>query len=137
MNDEDPHRYDDILNLHRPVNPRRKPMSLSGRAAQFAPFAALSGFEDAVDETARETDSDTELCEDRLAELSEILRRALEREARPRMRISYFVPDINKDGGELRYVSHRIKYVDTTFGEIIFENGESISLKSVRDLKPE
>lgn len=56
----DPHRYDDIIDLQRPRTGRHKPMEPSARAAQFAPFAALTGYEDVIRETARRNETDFE-----------------------------------------------------------------------------
>ena len=77
-------RYDDIIDRPHPVSRRHPQMTMSGRAAQFSSFAALSGYEDAVRETARQTDRRVELSEDAKARLNEKLRFLADlREARP------------------------------------------------------
>ena len=84
-------RYDDIINLPHHVSPTRKRMSMHDRAAQFAPFAALVGYDDAVAETARLTETRLELNE------------------QPEVRIKYFVPDEHKSGGAFVEVSGKVK----------------------------
>lgn len=124
--------YDDIIGLHRPAYPGRSCMPMSGRAAQFAPFAALAGFDDAVTETARTTDDDVTPASDYLAEMSERLRLALEREPHPRVRLRCFIPDATKRGGSMRTFCGRIRSVDRVFDEIVFEDGRTVRLSAVR-----
>ncbi len=89
-------RYDDIINLPHHVSTTRSPMPLANRAAQFAPFAALTGHEDAIRETARLTGGRIELSADEQIGI----------------RVGYFCPDLAKDGGEYVTVSGWIKRVD-------------------------
>ena len=70
--------YEDIINMPRPVSQKHAPMTLYNRAAQFAPFAALTGLAAEMEETARLTDEDLELTEEQIAELDRILRQAIE-----------------------------------------------------------
>ena len=96
----DEHKYDDIIHLPHHVSKRHPQMSLQNRAAQFSPFAALTGHEDAIRETARQTDSFAELDEDR----KELLNRQLQfikamLAQKPECEITYFQPDQKKDGG--------------------------------------
>ena len=88
------HQYDDILSLPRPVSPSHPPMPLIDRAAQFSPFAALTGFEAAVQEAARLTEVRPELDESRKEQLNACLQilKACSRE-RPQAEICYFKPD--------------------------------------------
>lgn len=86
--------YDDIKHLSRPHYDEFPPMSMHDRAAQFSPFAALVGYDDAVAETTRLTDSRSELTEDQAAALDEKLNRLLDMlDEQPEVRITYFVPD--------------------------------------------
>ena len=95
----DMHRYDDILTRERPRG-KRQPMPVSDRAAQFAPFAALTGYDEAVAETARLTDSKIELGEDRAADINDKLCMLRDRlYERPEAEVTYFVPDGRKSGG--------------------------------------
>lgn len=96
-------KYDDIINLPHHVSPTRKPMPMEARAAQFAPFAALNGHEDAINETARLTDARTELSPDEQKQLSLTLSLALAKDAE--VLVTYFLPDPFKSGG--RYVQRR------------------------------
>lgn len=92
--------YDDIINLGRPRSGNHRPMSLEARAAQFAPFAALSGHEDAIAETARLTSRRIELSPDESALLSHRLAVAVAHiDSRPTLRVIYFRPDLRKTGG--------------------------------------
>ncbi len=93
-------KYDDIINLPHHVSATRPRMPLTDRAAQFAPFAALRGYEAAVRETARRTEEKRELAEETRQELDTALHRIRERLAeKPRVRVTWFVPDPRKDGG--------------------------------------
>lgn len=91
-------------------------MSLEKRAAQFAPFAALTGYEALAAETARLTDAKTELAEDKKELMNEIFRQILLLEKHPPVRVEYFVEDRKKSGGAYHTISGRIKKVDTVEG---------------------
>lgn len=98
------HRYDDIINLPHHVSSNRPQMPIQERAAQFLPFSALTGYEDAVKETARLTDTRIELEEsekDLLNTKLHVLLDSLETE--PKVKITYFLPDGRKSGG--KYIS--------------------------------
>lgn len=90
-------RYDDIINLPHHVSKTRTPMSMENRAAQFAPFAALTGHDAAIAETARLTSEKPELSTEELDKLSRRLVYAIEKDAT--IRITYFQPDSFKHGG--------------------------------------
>lgn len=91
-------RYDDIINLPHHVSTTRSPMPLANRAAQFAPFAALTGHEDAIRETARLTGGRIELSADEQDRLTRRLRHALNIDG-AKITVGYFCPDLAKDGG--------------------------------------
>ena len=95
MNDS----YDDIIGLPHHVSPTRSQMPLENRAAQFAPFAALTGHDDAIAETARQTEAPVEQSPDRLIELSHKLACALSLPPTPT--ITYFKPDSRKSGAPM------------------------------------
>lgn len=98
------HRYDDILDLDRPPSPGHPPMPAAHRAAQFAPFAALTGYEDAIEEAARWVDAPVGNSEEGDRRLDAQLRALMARlPEKPRVRVTYFVRDPVKDGG--RYVT--------------------------------
>lgn len=89
-------RYDDIINLPHHVSKIRTPMSMENRAAQFAPFAALTGHDAAIAETARLTSEKPELSAEELDKLSRRLVYAIEKDAT--IRITFFQPDSLKQG---------------------------------------
>ena len=114
--------YADIFNRPHWRSPTRMPMSLDDRAAQFAPFAALTGYEDMVAEEARWTEEEIELSEGMRDELNEqlaALARALAAGARPAPVITYFDPDPLKPGGQYRTVREKVKQVDPVAGQVI------------------
>ena len=110
---KDPHRYDDIIHLphhQSQVHPR---MSLSDRAAQFSPFAALTGYDDAVQETARLTESRIELDENARVLLDERLRLLqINLKEHPFVTFTYFIPDSRKEGGSYFLAAGVIKKLD-------------------------
>lgn len=96
--------YEDIINLPHHVSPVHPPMPLSDRAAQFAPFAALTGYGDVIKETARQTDRKPELTEEEKQELDYKLQMAVSLPGeKPAVTITYFVPDKKKAGGSSGY----------------------------------
>ena len=124
--------YDDIIDLPRHVSPRRAQMSLSGRAAQFAPFAALSGYDGAVQETARLTDRCVELDEESLAILNQqltLLMSAITEQ--PEVTLTYFEPDEKKSGGAYHSVTGKVRRIDEAGREIILTDGRRIPLDRV------
>ena len=122
-------KYKDIINLPHHVSETRTRMSAKERAAQFLPFAALTGYDDAVHESARQTREKIELAEDARAALDEALRRAVSEDAEAD--VTYFVPDGRKSGGEYVTVRSRIKRVDPAAGLLYLSGGERISLEDV------
>lgn len=132
MNPEDTHKYDDILHLPHPVSRRYPQMPLSNRAAQFSPFAALTGHEAAIRETARLTDSFVELGEDQKAQVDEQLRWIQENLAqKPACEITYFQPDGKKDGGSYITIRGRVKKIDAYTHQVIFTDGTVIPIASI------
>jgi len=126
------HRYDDIINLPHPTSPTRPRMPLRDRAAQFAPFAALSGHGAAIRETARTTDSQAELTEEEKDVLNGRLRMILERlDEGPTVQIRYFQPDARKDGGAYASVTDRVKKIDELARTVILECGMAIPIERI------
>ena len=128
-------RYDYIINLPHHVSPTRQRMSMHDRAAQFAPFAALVGYDDAVAERARLTVVRPELDEqeqwainERLAYISDHIHE------QPEVRIKYFVPDEHKSGGAIIEVSGKVKKISATDGTIVMADGCKIRLSDIVDL---
>ena len=127
--------YDDIKHLTRPQYDDLHPMSMHDRAAQFSPFAALVGYDDAVAETARLTDSKAELTEDEMSELNANLNRLLDRlDEQPQISVTYFVPDEKKSGG--RYVEKLdvVRIYDSYSQELVFTDGVRIAVADMSAL---
>lgn len=128
--------YDDIINLPHHVSTKHPRMSALDRAAQFSPFAALTGHDSAIKETARLTDIKLELDEDKKEELDNRLQMLREQTAlRPEVEITYFVPDTKKSGGSYLSVRGIIKKFDDIKHKILMENGTVISISNIYELE--
>ena len=124
--------YDDIRHMTRPQYPDLPPMPVSDRAAQFSPFAALVGYEDAVAETARLTDSRREMEEDEINELNRSLSELSERlRDRPRIRVTYFIRDEKKEGGRYASKVGNVRTIDRYNNVILFTDGDSVTVKDM------
>ena len=127
--------YDDIKHLTRPQYDDLPPMSMHDRAAQFSPFAALVGYDDAVAETARLTDSRAELTEDEMSELNANLNRLLDSlDERPQISVTYFVPDEKKSGGKYVEKLGVVRIYDSYAGELVFTDGVRIAVTDMSAL---
>ncbi len=136
MKSEDLHRYDDIIDMPRPVSKKHPPMSLYDRAAQFAPFAALTGHEAAIKETARLTEQMTEMSEDMLCDLDEKLQ---EIAASPDLlvTVTYFVPDEKKDGGAFAVCTGTVKKIDGYRRALFMADKTEIPIDRIRAIECE
>lgn len=131
-------RYSDIIDMPRPYNKRRKPMSLHDRAAQFAPFAALSGYDDMVREQARLTDRELDLSEYELEELGRTLSFLSEERKNkktPRVSLSYFVPDLRKSGGSYETVTGMVKEVDAAAQRLLLYGSDNTDDKRIKPIE--
>ncbi|MDE5573191.1 MAG: YolD-like family protein [Muribaculaceae bacterium] len=126
MNSED---YNDIIDMEHHVSESRAQMSMMGRAAQFAPFSALTGYGDSIAETARLTDKKIELSADEQDKVSRRLIYAIEKNLQ--VTVSYFKPDLKKKGGRYLTMSGYIKKVDEYSAELIFTDGFKIPVKDI------
>ena len=129
-------RYDEIMELPHHVSKTRPQMPLSDRAAQFAPFAALTGYDSAIKETGRLTNERIELDEEALTALDrkyQLLIEALD--DAPEVTIIYFQPDERKAGGQYVSATGTVKKVDTFGRRILLQDGTRIPLDSVYDLR--
>ena len=128
--------YNDIINLPHHVSATRPQMSMMDRAAQFSPFAALTGYDAAIKETGRLTDEKIELGEEELSILNmkfQLLMDSLDEE--PEGHITYFKPDDRKAGGAYLTASGTVKKIDD-FERIIFmENGTKIPMDDVLSIE--
>lgn len=124
--------YEDIINLPYKKSPRRKHMSIEDRAAQFGAFKALRGHEDEIEETARLTNKKIELDEYEIEKLNEILISiSSQLDKQPIVKITYFVPDSKKSGGEYITVCGIIKKIKTLEQIIILENNTIIPINDI------
>ena len=127
-------RYDDIINLPHHVSPTRQRMSMHDRAAQFAPFAALVGYDEAVAETARLTESRPELDEQEQRAINERLAYIADHiHEQPEVRIKYFVSDERKSGGAIVEVSGKVKKISDADATVTLADGCKIRLSAIVD----
>ena len=117
--------------MPRPVSSRHAPMTIWNRAAQFAPFAALTGMNEEMAEVARLTEEDLDLTEVKIAELDRLLRQAIEEDRS--VTVTFFVPDEKKQGGSFQTASGYIKKADPLEG-LLFRNGMCIPLWTIRKI---
>lgn len=131
----DTEKYDDIINLPHHVSMNHRRMSLLDRAAQFAPFAALSGYEEAVIEKRRLTDKRIELDESEKEQLDDRLQIIKDNlEAKPIVKITYFVPDKRKSGGAYVTSIGYVKKINTYQSILIMDDGTEIPIKEIVDV---
>ena len=129
---DDPHRYDDMLDMPHHVSPTRPRMSRLDRAAQFAPFAALTGFGAAITEADRVPDRRVELGEAETAELAEKLRILEARQSeRPEITLTWFIPDARKDGGRYDTAQGRVKRVVPAEYALSFTDGRTFDIDDI------
>ena len=124
--------YSAILDHPRYTLRRHRPMARADRAIQFAPFAALEGYEESVAEGARLTTPREALDEDALAALDAAMQSLLERAAeRPAVTVTWFLPDTRKDGG--RYVTYQghFRFLDEERGALLMTDGTAIPVDAV------
>ena len=132
QSDNDLHRYDDIIDLPHHVSKNHPQMSMINRAAQFSPFQALTGYEDAVKEAARLTEAGIELDEDVRMILDEkfaILKAYLK--THPEATFNCFIPDSVKKGGSYITVSGRLKKIDDYNHVLIMDDGTELSIENI------
>jgi len=128
--------YDDIIDLPHHVSSTRPRMPMIDRAAQFQPFRALTGYEDAVRETARLTDRRMELTEEEKARLDAALQRLMDSiSSRPQVSVTWFQPDKRKAGGAYVTTTGRLKKIDDLEGVLILLGGERIVIEDILDIQ--
>lgn len=127
--------YDDIINLPHHQSATHPHMSSYDRAAQFSPFAALTGYEDAVAETARLTNKKVELDEYGKSALNErlnIIQDTLDKQSK--VSITYFLPDKKKSGGEYVTVSGCVKKIDEYEHIVLMQEGSKIPVDDIIEI---
>jgi len=131
-------RYDDIIHLPHPISPRHPRMSVRSRAAQFAPFAALSGYGDAIDETGRLTDRQILPDESEVSSLERRLQLLWENlAAQPRAIFTYFRPDERKSGGAYFTVEGTVKKIDPIEKAVTLQRGTVIPMEDLLSVESE
>ena len=129
-------RYDEIMGLPHHISKTRPQMPMSDRAAQFAPFAALTGYDSAIKETGRLTDERIELDEEALTALDRKYQLLMDTlDDAPEVTIIYFQPDARKAGGQYVSATGTVKKVDTFGRRILLQDGTRIPLDSIYDLR--
>ena len=128
-------KYSKIIDLPHHSSPARPRMPIRDRAAQFAPFAALTGYDSMVEETARLTDSEDASSEEHTALIDKKLRILSELESeRPYVEIIYFIPDQRKSGGRYETVYGYLKLIDKIEGAIVLGDKRRIRFDRIRDI---
>lgn len=129
-------KYDDIINLPHRVSTKRPQMTRSTRAAQFAPFAALVGLDDEMEETARLTDTKPELEETEKEKINRIL---LEIRDNPQketaVELTFFRPDGRKDGGAIITVPCTVRRIDEIGRSLILSDRSEIEFENILSIK--
>ncbi len=129
-------KYDDIIDLPHKKSATRPHMTMLQRAAQFSPFAALTGHGDAIKETARLTEKKIELGEDQKERLNERLQLICEQlNTEPIVTITYFVPDEKKDGGMYVEATGTVKKIDEYAKTVLLHDGTRIMMDDVLDIE--
>lgn len=130
-------KYNDIINLSRPISKRPR-MTLEQRSAQFAPFAALTGYDEQVREISRLTNEKIEI-DDELKSALDIKLQLIREELsiKPKITINYFVPDLKKNGGSYKIVTSNVKRIDEYKKVIVLENELEIAISEIIDITGE
>ena len=131
----DLHDYSDIIDLPHHISAEHPQMKVADRAAQFAPFAALTGHNDAIEETARITDGKPELSEYELEILNDkfkIISQNIHKQKE--ITVSYFVPDTRTEGGKINTHTRIIRRINEVEKKLIFDDGKEIFIEMITDL---
>ena len=136
MNDNEENvKYEQIINLPHHVSDKHTPMSMSERAAQFAPFAALTGYHGMVSEASRRTGDREDLDDDRKAMLDERLIILSEKiYLRPEVTVCHFIRDRQKEGGEYAEKTGSVKHIDMYEKKLIFTDSTEIMISDIYDI---
>ena len=127
--------YDDIIGLPHHVSETREPMTMEERAGQFAPFAALTGYEDEVAEAGRPTGGRLEPDEDRMSKIDGCLQFLTESApARPYTVITYFQEDQLKEGGDYVIAEGEFKYIEEESHSVVLVDGTKIPIEDIYDI---
>lgn len=128
-------KYDDIINLPHPTSKKHPRMSRQNRAAQFSPFAALTGYDAVIKETERNIEEKRILSEDAIAEINENLQLIQEKKnEHPYVYISYFEKDIKKEGGIYKTIISQYKHLDEYKNILITIDGNEIPIEDISSI---
>ena len=128
--------YNDIINIPYKKTTRRNRMTNIERAAQFSSFAALVGYEEAVEETARQTETQMNLSDNAMEYLNRKLRILNDNLTFvPNITVKFFVPDNKKDGGEYRVLTGEVKKIDDYNSELVMGDGTHIPIYSITEIE--
>ena len=128
-------KYDDIINLKHPTSKNHKPMSIYDRSAQFAPFAALVGYDESINEASRVIDKKIELSYDKIEEIGQTLSLINQRiNEHPTIEINYFKKDNKKEGGKYITIRGQVMKIDIDKKLIILSNKSVISFIDIIDI---
>lgn len=128
-------KYDDIIDLPHPTSKKHPRMSRQNRAAQFSPFAALTGYDAAIQETERNTEKKRILSEDAIAEINENLQLIQEKKnEHPYVHITYFEKDIKKEGGKYQTIIGQYKHIDERKNILITIDGNEIPIEDISSI---
>ena len=128
--------YSDIIALPHHTSLKRRRMSMSGRAAQFSAFAALTGFDERISESGRLTDARPELTEDALCALNAaVLRLTVQQAERPLIAVTWFQADSRKRGGVCRTVSGHFRFLDFAEMRLKTAEGASVPLADILQIR--
>lgn len=130
--ERDMHRYDDMIHLPHHQSGTRPHMSLHDRAAQFSPFAALTGYDAAVEEAARLTEQKLELSEEEKAAIGAKLTEIKEHiKERPEVTVTYFVPDERKAGGTYVTVTGTVRRIDEFERVVVMQDQSRVGIDDI------
>lgn len=129
-------KYNDIIHLTHPEPKNHPRMPMSGRAAQFMPFAALTGYEDAIQETGRLTEHRRELEEESKRKLDDVLWLLMDEiETRPKVRLTIFEADELKAGGSYQNITGCLRKIDVNNRTFIFEDSRIAAIEDIVDIE--
>ncbi len=126
--------YDDIINLPHHVSKNHPRMSIQNRASQFSPFSALTGYEDAINETRRITEEKRILTNDKIEEINRILLEIKENLNKYNYKITYFKKDNKKEGGTYITLINKIVKINSQEEYLLTENKARIYLRDIEEI---
>lgn len=127
------HKYDDIINLEHHVSKTHPQMSLEARSAQFAPFSAVTGYEDEVSEVAKVTENQIEVTDEIRNDINKKLS-YIKQNPNQQISITFFVKDTKKQGGKYETVTRLVKKIDDIKNIITLNDGKVIKMEDIIEI---